>query len=303
MGIPGDSSSLASGSLLATAGRILPSSLDRLRGNPDFAVDQIIVIDDGSKTACPEEIKARFPGVTFLRDEAPKGYIAQRNRLGRILETDYYLSLDDDSFPIAGSLTKAADFMRTRPEIFCLAFNLVSTEAETPPMPVEGAPRQVRYFIGCAHLLDRHKFVEIGGYHEELSFYNEEWEISARIVGRGWQIVCYPAVVICHLRSMVNRFLRPSVVLFHARKNDLYALDGAGGAASLPARGDSAELYPLDGAPGLACCAQWRDPGDVGGAELLKQKRRPLSKAAYDHWRHCPWPPCQAIRTPDAKAA
>ena len=132
---------------------------------------------------CPGEIRERFPEVSFFRDEQPRGYIAQRNRLGRMLETDYYLSLDDDSFPIAGDLTEAAAFMRNRPEIFCLAFNLVSAESEMPPLPLNCAPKEVRYFIGCAHLMDRRKFMEIGGYHEELSFYNEEWEISARIVG------------------------------------------------------------------------------------------------------------------------
>ena len=145
--------------------------------------------------------------------------------------------------------------------------------------------------------------MEIGGYHEELSFYNEEWEISARIVGRGWQIVCYPAVVICHLRSMVNRFSAHRSFYF-TRGKMIFTLWTVP-AAQLPFR---LAVTPLS-------CIRWmalRDwPAALNGAiqgmwaglKLLKQKRSPLTKAAYDHWRHCPWPPCQAIRTPDAKAA
>ena len=73
MGIPGDSLIVGVGITTRDRWTDLASSLDRLRSNAEFAVDEIIVIDDGSKTACPEEIKARFPDVTFLRDEAPEG--------------------------------------------------------------------------------------------------------------------------------------------------------------------------------------------------------------------------------------
>lgn len=280
----------------------LAASLDRLRQNPDFTVDQIIVIDDGSQVPCPDEIKARFSEVEFIRNEHSGGYITQRNRLARLLRTDYYLSLDDDSFPIVGGLKGAADFMRARPQIFCLAFNLVSSISETPPRAVDDPPAQVRYFIGCAHMLDRRKFLEIGGYHEELCFYNEEWEISARIVGYGWQVVCYPAVVICHERSMVNRFSAHRSFYF-TRGKMIFTLWTVP-TSQLPFR---LAVTPLS-------CLRWmalRDwPAALQGAvqgvwqglKLLKHKRKPLSSAAYSQWRQCPWPPCQTIRTPDAQA-
>jgi hypothetical protein len=49
--------------------------------------------------------------------------------------------------------------------------------------------------------MDRRRFLEMGGYSEELFFYNEEWDLSARAADRQWPIVCYAASVVCHFRG------------------------------------------------------------------------------------------------------
>ena len=63
---------------------------------------ETIVIDDGSSRPAPPSLLERFPWVRFERSDRSYGLIEQRNRLAPMIKSDYYLSLDDDSFPATG---------------------------------------------------------------------------------------------------------------------------------------------------------------------------------------------------------
>jgi hypothetical protein len=86
--------------------------------------------------------------------------IVQRNQLARIASA-YYLSLDDDSFPVAGDLSRAVQFLEGEPDTLGLAFSIVLRD-EVLPSSVR-TPAPVRYYIGCGHLLKRELFLRLGG--------------------------------------------------------------------------------------------------------------------------------------------
>ena len=69
---------------------------------------ETIVIDDGSVHPAPASLLERFPWIRLERCAESYGLIIQRNRLARMMTSPYYLSLDDDSFPVAGNLSGAS---------------------------------------------------------------------------------------------------------------------------------------------------------------------------------------------------
>jgi hypothetical protein len=154
----------------------------------------------------PNEWRTRFPWVRFERSATSLGYIAQRNRLAQRLTAPFYLSLDDDSYPIAGDLTAAARWLTAHPAVIALAFR-ISEGSVTPTSIVACEPFPVRLYIGCAHLLRREAFLSLGGYREELECYCEEFEFSIRAWTAGAAVMAWPAVVFRHDRSPVGRDL------------------------------------------------------------------------------------------------
>ena len=87
-----------------------------------FSALETIVIDDGSLCHAPASLRRRFPWVRFERSDRSYGLVVQRNRLARMITSAYYLSLDDDSFPAAGDLGKAVQFLEGKPDTWSRVF-------------------------------------------------------------------------------------------------------------------------------------------------------------------------------------
>jgi GT2 family glycosyltransferase len=166
----------------------------------------ILIFDDGSDSACPYDVRAICPGAELRRFNESAGYIVRRNQLARAMTAKYYLSLDDDSFPLAGSLAAAVAFAESRDDLFCLSFPISTpeiSEAQLPPMTTP--PHRVRAFVGCAHLLRRAPFLEAGGYREELVHQSEEVEIAARIFISGLRCYRFHGLRFYHTAASAGR--------------------------------------------------------------------------------------------------
>ena len=101
-----------------------------------------------------------------------------------MLSSDYYLSLDDDSFPAAGDVDKAVQFLEAKPHTVGLAFSIILRD-ELLPGSVQ-TPAPVRYYIGCGHLLKRELFLRLGGYADNW-IYGEEPEFCLRALHKGYR--------------------------------------------------------------------------------------------------------------------
>jgi GT2 family glycosyltransferase len=166
---------------------------------------ETVVIDDGSAVPLPEKFPQQFPWIRFHRFEKSQGLIAQRNRLAQLVTAPLIFGLDDDSFPVAGDLAAAADWMLARPKVVALAFQVIFKN-ETPP---EGfatrEPIPARDFIGCANLIRRDVFLKLGGYEERFEFFTEEPEFCVRAIQQGYEVHAYPGLVIRHNLTPVAR--------------------------------------------------------------------------------------------------
>ena len=168
---------------------------------------ETVVLDDGSSQSVPRSLVEDFPWVRFERCERSLGLIVRRNQLARILKSTYYLSLDDDSFPVTGDIFAAARFLGGQADALGLALPIVLRDEPFGRWSLDAPPSAVRYYIGCGHLLKRELFLRLGGYDENLHW-GEEPEFCLRALHKGYRVYLYPGVVIRHNRSPVARNLR-----------------------------------------------------------------------------------------------
>ncbi|HUG10159.1 MAG TPA: glycosyltransferase [Opitutaceae bacterium] len=165
---------------------------------------RIIVIDDGSSAPMPGGVQAALAGVEFVRDGMNRGYIERRNQIASLVKTEFYLSLDDDSYIVKGSLDEAVTFAKSIPDLLCVGFPVVNSRGDSE-VPALDKPRPVRHFIGCAHLMHVHRFHELGGYRAELVHQGEEAEIAARGFGAGMSCWQFPGLTMVHNYSLIAR--------------------------------------------------------------------------------------------------
>ena len=183
----------------------LKLTLEKIR---DFGLGgmRILIFDDHSDVPCPFDGQALCSGAELKRFDGSRGYIIRRNEIAEAMDAKYYLSLDDDSFPVGGSLEAAVAYAESLSDNFCLGFPICGPPdgnqfQECEPEP----PQQVRSFVGCAHLLDRQRFLDLGGYRGELIHQGEENEIAVRAFQKGLLCRRFSEFQIAHMATNNGR--------------------------------------------------------------------------------------------------
>lgn len=167
---------------------------------------RILILDDGSDKACPFDVGSICPNAELARFSESLGYIVRRNQLAREMTSKYYLSFDDDSFPVGGSLEAAIAFAESRDDLLGLSFPVYNpTNGQHQVKSIQAEPYMVRSFLGGGHLVHRGRFLEVGGYREELVHQGEEIEISARAFLRGMHCYHFPGLQVHHVTSNAGR--------------------------------------------------------------------------------------------------
>ena len=182
----------------------LRTTLERLaRTHPHIA---IVVVDDGSDTPCPFDPVQLHPRLEFHVRATSAGLIVRRNQLLQSATTPYVLSLDDDSYLADGDLPRAVQVLERDAHAFCASLPIFNpTLGAYQNRPRYGAPSQCRAFVGCAHIMKRAAFVDLGGYRELLVHQGEEQELAARAYLRGWHALHVPDCLVHHLESAEGR--------------------------------------------------------------------------------------------------
>lgn len=166
----------------------------------------ILIFDDASDEPCPFNISDLSLQIKLQRFKESQGLIVRRNQIAQLIQTKYYLSLDDDSYPVSGSLEAAVEFAESLDDLFCLSFPIYNPVlAEYQNQSSDNQPYPVRCFVGCGHLLHRERFLQLGGYREELIHQGEEMEIAARAFQKNLHCYHFPDFLIHHTASNTGR--------------------------------------------------------------------------------------------------
>jgi GT2 family glycosyltransferase len=258
----------------------------RARGFEDV---ETIVIDDGSKQPVPQALRSEFPKVRFERNDRSLGLVVQRNRLADMLSPTYYLSLDDDSFPVAGDISKALTWIENNPSVVALAFHVVNKGEDIPNSATLGDPFPVKYYTGCAHLIKREKFLELGGYFPDLHYFCEEVEFCLKAFLHGLHTYAYPGVVIRHTLTPTARnsikaaryYMRNHVILgllYFPFPFSLFRICGCLRIFTDPKNNQYPGRLLLGWLEGIVRGISWR------------KHRQPLTLAQFRAWKSLPLP-------------
>lgn len=173
----------------------------------DLGEVPLFIIDDNSEQQCPFDInQLGLAGCKIERLLESKGLIVRRNQLANLIATKYYLSLDDDSYPLTNNLNAALEFAESNDDLFCISFPIYNSAlAQYQNISVCREPYKVRHFIGCGHLLNIERFLQVGGYCEELLHQGEEMDVAARAFQQGWHCYHFPRYPIVHSASLNGR--------------------------------------------------------------------------------------------------
>ena len=207
---------------------------------------EIIVVDNGSPSDHPDQIKTEYPDVILLKSEKNLGFAGGNNLGIRKAKGDYLLfinndvEVENDFFePLVRELDTDQTIGVVSPKIYFFGYHKTIQYAGASvinPITTRG------YFIGYkkkddgnynktivtpyahgAAMMVRKEAIEKAGKMPELYFlYYEELDWCNRIKEKGYQIKCVPASVIHHKESMSVGRLNPMKTYFLTRNRVIY---------------------------------------------------------------------------------
>jgi GT2 family glycosyltransferase len=170
----------------------------------------LLICDDGSNPPLQPKALSLFKYHQLIRHEIPMGFVYSRNRLIEMCDTKYLLQLDDDSYPVEGSIAELLDVAEQAKNWIALAIPF-DEPARARCFPT-GIPRYspiiIRSFVGCSVLINVAEFKLIGGYSEWLGGYGEEDEASLRGLAKNKNVLSVDGFRIRHEVSDINRNIK-----------------------------------------------------------------------------------------------
>ena len=133
----------------------------------------IIVLDDGSEPSVDEDLLQKFPNAILHRNECARGHVVARNQIVEKAKTPYVLQLDDDSYPVSGSIQDLISEAQTRENwlAFALQYEEPKRSRAFPFRKIIVNGLKLRAFVGCSALINVSSFRSIGGYSEWIDGY------------------------------------------------------------------------------------------------------------------------------------
>ena len=227
---------------------LLLGAVDALHTCWDPVCDEAIVVDNASTDDSLEQLTARYPDVTVIRNACNNGFGRACNQGLRAARGEFALILNNDARLPAGALDAFAEFFRRHASAGLLAGQLVGPDgrlqrafgfypgfaSETgigrkrdgrkrkATLPSADTPFQVETLVGACMAARMSAVRNTGGFDEDFFFYFEETEWCLRLNRQGWGIWLLPAVKVLHGKGESTRPLRLNAQLEMLRSRLLY---------------------------------------------------------------------------------
>ncbi len=177
---------------------------------------EILVVDNASSDGTADAVMDQFPGVKLLRLPTNRGPCAKNVGLAAA-RGEFVVFLDDDSFPMPGSVQRMiGDFVRDDSlgaAVFTITLPDGSRECSAYP----------DVCIGCGTGFRRSALMAVGGLPDDFFMAAEEYDLSLRLIGAGWRVTPFDDLHVRHLKTPGSRF--PSrIARLDARNNVLLAM-------------------------------------------------------------------------------
>lgn len=177
----------------------LRTTLNRITSSLDYPADrlEIIVVDNVSTDGSREMVRAEFPNVQLVENQANVG-VSGWNEGFKRGRGDFFLVLDDDCYIEGKSLMQAVAAARST------GADLVSFNIANPNEPGFFFNRHVNpgllSFWGCAALISRRARDQLRGFDSMIFVYMHELEFTIRLLDNGLGHLFLPGVVAYHMK-------------------------------------------------------------------------------------------------------
>lgn len=216
----------------------------------DSKVDfEVVVVDNGSSDGSVEMVKAKFPQVRLVENEANLGYCRASNQAMRGSRAKYLLLLNSDTEIFPGTLDSLVDFAEAHSEVGAVGPRLVNPDG-TLQYSCRGFPsfgqaimhafigplfpnnpytraykmvewdhsseREVDWISGAAMFLKREVAEQVGFFDEDYFMYVEDVDLCYRLWQAGWKVYYFPKARVMHHIAKSSR-QSPGMILEHHR--------------------------------------------------------------------------------------
>ncbi len=174
---------------------------------------EIIVVDNASTDGTPAAVAPHADRVIRLRrnrGSCAKAY-AERLASGR-----FVVFLDDDSYPLPGTLERMIERFESDPALGAAGFTVTLPDGQ-----LEGAALP-DVFVGCGVGFRRDALRAAGGLDKSFFMQAEEYDLAFRIAEAGWKVRVFDDLRVQHLKTAQAR--RSERTTYYDTRNNLRVL-------------------------------------------------------------------------------
>jgi len=180
------------------------------------AAFETIVVDNASTDGTPAAIEREFPEVRLIKLARNEGSVAKNHGLSEAAGK-YVVFLDDDSFPLPGSIERMIRHFQLNPRLAAAGFTV------TLPSGRRECSAYPNVFIGCGVGLRRSAINDVGPLPADFFMQAEEYDLSLRLLDADWQVQTFDDLHVHHAKSPATRSSRQKMQL-DVRNNLLLVL-------------------------------------------------------------------------------
>lgn len=213
----------------------------------DYEPYQVILVDNGSTNDSLVRLRQAFPDVQILALPENRGFAGGVNpAIQQALQqgSDYIFLLNNDALVSPDILTKLVAVQRQTPSlgivnakpvyehrpdrlagVGCSVQRYTTTTLgwdEQDTFQGREEPLFVDAIFGCTMLIPRRTLETIGLFDERFFFYYEDVDLCLRTRNAGFQVACFPGVVVQHAVAASSRHVRGLREFYMARSRQLF---------------------------------------------------------------------------------
>ncbi len=161
---------------------------------------QVLITADGCTDATVDFIKSELSHARLWVNEISIGSVASRDRMIREADGEFFLLLDDDSYPEQPDfIAHLIPIFEQTPALAVIHFPQRTDEyPETISQKDFGSAHLTKSYSDCGAVLRRSRYLELGGYERLFFHAYEEPDYTVRCVAAGYKTLFIPTLSIRH---------------------------------------------------------------------------------------------------------
>ncbi len=204
----------------------------------DPEIDEIFVVDNGSKDGSADLVAQKFPTVQLVRNSDNRGFAAANNQALKLARGHYVLLLNNDTLVHGDVLVRSCQYLDEHSDVAVMGCRVLNADSslqitcgQYPSIGnlilltsglwkldwpkflgkyqikhwLRDSERDVDTVSGCYMLVRKQAISEIGLLDEQFFFFGEETDWCRRFREAGWKVRFAPVGHITHFGSVSAR--------------------------------------------------------------------------------------------------